>query len=360
MRTVPGTGAQFTPIFNSDYGVESFVVGAGGTDYDPTDPPKIEVDETSVPIQEGVFFPVIRNGEIVRIAVLEKGFGYSPLIFAGGSKVGISTTSFVESSFLVRTGVGTEVSVSVASTASHVIMAVEGSEGSSILENGYNKTITQSGYAGTSAPVVPDGSSNQNAFYGFTHPFESYATSGLGTDSKYNVFIVYDSGTGNAISTSIVLRSGGNGYAVGDTVSIAGTYMGGATPANDLSFTVSALANTRIPAQANVVYSNLEAETIVGSGTSAVFEISRDGSGDIVSIDVTNGGRRYEMTSLLKILGTEVGGVTPPDDIFLAPKVLGADELPQKVYVRKLDNNCLLYTSPSPRDLSTSRMPSSA
>ena len=25
-----------------------------------------------------------------------------------------------------------------------------------------------------------------------------------------------------------------------------------------------------------------------------------------------------------------------------------------------LDNNCLLYTSPSPRDLSTSRMPSSA
>ena len=339
MRTVPGTGAQFTPIFNSDYGVESFIVGAGGTDYDPNDPPKIEIEDTNVPLQEGVFFPVIRNGEIVRIAVLEKGFGYSPLILAGGSKVGIATTSFVESSLLVRTGVGTEVSVSVASTASHVIMAVEGSEGSSILENGYNKTITQSGYAGTSAPVVPDGSSNQNAFYGFTHPFESYATSGLGTGSKYNVFIVYDSGTGNAISTSIVLREGGNGYAVGDTVSIAGTYMGGQTPANDLSFTVSAVANTRIPAQANVVYSDLEAETIVGSGTSAVFEISRDGLGDITSINVTNGGRRYEMTSLLKILGTAVGGVTPADDIFLSPKTLGADKLPEKLYVRKLDNN---------------------
>lgn len=339
MRTVPGTGAQFTPIFNSDYGVESFIVGAGGTDYDPNDPPKIEVKDTNVPLQEGVFFPIIKNGEIVRIAVLEKGFGYSPLILSGGSKVGIATTSFVESSLLVRTGVGTEVSVSVASTASHVIMAVEGSEGSSILENGFNKTITQSGYAGTSAPVVPDGSSNQNVFYGFTHPFESYATSGLGTGSKYNVFIVYDSGTGNAISTSIVLREGGNGYAVGDTVSIAGTYMGGQTPANDLSFTVSAVANTRIPAQANVVYSDLEAETIVGSGTSAVFEISRDGLGDISSINVTNGGRRYEMTSLLKILGTAVGGVTPADDIFLSPKTLGADELPERLYVRKLDNN---------------------
>ena len=29
-------------------------------------------------------------------------------------------------------------------------------------------------------------------------------------------------------------------------------------------------------------------------------------------------------------------------------------------FVRDLDNGCLLYTSPSPRDLSTSRMPSSA
>ena len=28
--------------------------------------------------------------------------------------------------------------------------------------------------------------------------------------------------------------------------------------------------------------------------------------------------------------------------------------------VEQLDRNCLLYTSPSPRDLSTSRMPSSA
>ena len=29
-------------------------------------------------------------------------------------------------------------------------------------------------------------------------------------------------------------------------------------------------------------------------------------------------------------------------------------------YVNVMDNSCLLYTSPSPRDLSTSRMPSSA
>ena len=340
MRTVPGSGAQFTPIFNSDYGVESFTIGAGGTGYDSNDPPKIEVQDTNPPVTEGVFFPIIRGGEIVRIAVLESGFGYSPLTVNEGTKVGIATTSFVESSLLVRTGVGSEVSVSVAGTESHIIMDVQGSDGTSILENGYNKTITQSGYAGTSAPVVPDGSGNQNAFYGFTQPFEAYKTSGIGTGAKFNVFIVYASlGDGSAISTSIVLREGGRNYAVGDTVSIAGTYMGGQTPLNDLSFTVNTVANTRIPAEANAVYSNLEATTEVGSGTSARFEVARDGLGDISRIDVEYGGVGYALTSLLKIEGTQVGGVTPSDDIFLSPRELGADTLPSKVYVKKLDDN---------------------
>ena len=40
-----------------------------------------------------------------------------------GTKVGIATTSFVESSLLVRTGVGSEVSVSVA-VQNHIIMDV--------------------------------------------------------------------------------------------------------------------------------------------------------------------------------------------------------------------------------------------
>ena len=39
------------------------------------------------------------------------------------------------------------------------------------------------------------------------------------------------------------------------------------------------------------------------------------------------------MTSLLKILGTEVGGVTPADDISFT-KVLGADELPESYMLK--------------------------
>ena len=45
-------------------------------------------------------------------------------------------------------------------------------------------------------------------------------------------------------------------------------------------------------------------------------------------------------------------------NLALFPENFAEDELQQ--YLEEYINNCLLYTSPSPRDLSTSRMPSSA
>ena len=58
-------------------------------------------------------------------------------------------------------------------------------------------------------------------------------------------------------------------------------------------------------------------------------------------------------------------GELHPDPIFAAKfvKKAGADSI--TIHLREdrrhiKDNDCLLYTSPSPRDLSTSRMPSSA
>ena len=40
--------------------------------------------------------------------------------------------------------------------------------------------------------------------------------------------------------------------------------------------------------------------------------------------------------------------------------VVGLGVLVDELRERHMDKDCLLYTSPSPRDLSTSRMPSSA
>ena len=50
--------------------------------------------------------------------------------------------------------------------------------------------------------------------------------------------------------------------------------------------------------------------------------------------------------------------MTATETITSNPRVLGAD--PLVVYRPAADGNCLLYTSPSPRDRQKSRMPSSA
>jgi len=337
-REVPGSGAVLRPNFNSEYGVSSFDVISGGTGYASTDPPKIEVLGTKPPLVEGLFYPVIVDGSIRRIAILNPGSGYFPTTEDLGTKVGIATTSYVESSLIVRKGPDSSPYLSVASTESSIIMEVEGGNGTSIFENGYNVAISTN-IVGTSASITPDFSLNQNRFYGFFDPFPAYSTSGVGTGAKFNVFIVYNSSTGNPISTSLVLREGGRGYAVGDTVSISGTFMNGTSPANDLSFTVSSVANTRIVGQANSTYSNVPSSTVIGFGSGAIFNVTRNSFGDISSINVANGGVGYALTDKLKISGSLVGGVTPADDLYLTPKVLGTNILPSTLYISKIDND---------------------
>ena len=337
-KVTPGSGAEFLPQFNSNYGVSSIEVLNGGSGYASTNPPKIEITGTQVPIVEGIFYPVIADGEIKKIVVLEPGIGYLPATTTIGEKIGIRTTANVESSLIVQKGEGENTYLSVASSESNIIMAVEGGRGTSLYENGYNVAISTT-IVGVSATVVPDFSLNQNNFFGYFFPFPAYSTSGLGTGAKFSAFIVYNSSTGSAISTSLILREGGNGYAIGDTVSISGTFMNGTTPVNDLSFTVSSVANTRIVSAANSSFTNLPSYNITGFGTGATFNVSRDSLGDISVVSVLSGGSGYALTDRIGISGTHIGGITPQDDLLLSPKILGTDKLPENLYVTKLDDN---------------------
>ena len=71
---------------------------------------------------------------------------------------------------------------------------------------------------------------------------------------------------------------------------------------------------------------------------------------------------------LIGLTGGIASGKTLVSDFFtaLGVPVIDADILAREVVapgsegLKKLTDYCLLYTSPSPRDLSTSRMPSSA
>jgi len=78
-RTVPGSGAIISPQFNSVFGVRDVYVVEGGSGYDPTDPPKLTVQNCGTPLREAVLRPVIANGRILSVEVIDPGEGYDPL-----------------------------------------------------------------------------------------------------------------------------------------------------------------------------------------------------------------------------------------------------------------------------------------
>ena len=84
---------------------------------------------------------------------------------------------------------------------------------------------------------------------------------------------------------------------------------------------------------------------------------NKDGSAD-VEINYDKEGLQFIIergvnAMLVEAVMTEVTG-----EIYGISDILGT--LPKKGSKRRSNKSCLLYTSPSPRDLSTSRMPSSA
>lgn len=80
-RTVPGSGAVITPIFNSIFGVREVYVENGGSGYDPNDPPRLRITNSGTPIREAVLRAVIEGneGEITAVEILDPGEGYDPL-----------------------------------------------------------------------------------------------------------------------------------------------------------------------------------------------------------------------------------------------------------------------------------------
>ena len=80
-RTVPGSGAAIFPVFNSIFGVREVYVTAGGSGYDPADPPRLRIENCGTPIRDAVLRPVIEGdaGEITAVEVLDPGEGYDPM-----------------------------------------------------------------------------------------------------------------------------------------------------------------------------------------------------------------------------------------------------------------------------------------
>ena len=234
----------------------------------------------------------------------------------GGSKIGIGTTSYTT---------GTK----------DIVMAVvtSGVGGSTLFENGFNVQIPGP-VTGVAVTQNPPGA--QFVLYGFGNPdggLPGFTTTG--TDARFQVKFDFDTTTGQCISTAVVLIKGGQDYIVGDTVGIAGTYLGGATPANNLLFPVTKTTGSRVGIQ--TTYTNVPS-TNNGSGSGAIFNVTRDSNLDISVVGVVTGGTGYASTNTISIAGTYIGGTTPSNNIELTPVECGTDVMPNELFVQKVDD----------------------
>lgn len=195
--------------------------------------------------------------------------------------------------------------------------------------------------------------------------------SGTGSGCKFNVTIT----GGNA---SLQVGTTGTGYGVGNQLKILGTDIGGTTPANDLTITVSTLNSppgdpttintfavsgsttsltgtvsaystnygktwTRgglLPAGTYTgltygagkfvavaqapLFSNLTATNITATGSGARFNVTTSGSSYVVTLAAAGTG--YANGQTLRILGTSLGGATTANDLTIT--ITGMDNSP--------------------------------
>ena len=101
------------------------------------------------------------------------------------------------------------------------------------------------------------------------------------------------------------LNNGGSGYKANDTLTLLGSSLGGDDVTHNISITVSTVAA--------ILYTNISSTTTSGTGSNATFNVNRTGT--TYTVILNNGGTGYSTTSVLRILGSSLGGSSPANDI---------------------------------------------
>lgn len=128
------------------------------------------------------------------------------------------------------------------------------------------------------------------------------ATSGSGTGA---IFTIVKAGGGTAYSGAITVTvtSGGSGYALGNTITISGASLGGATPANNLTLTVTTALGS--PRSATITNMSTTSGFAVGSALTATAGTGTLYGGSPTSAVVTS------IPTSTSMIYTVTGGTTP-------------------------------------------------
>ena len=110
---------------------------------------------------------------------------------------------------------------------------------------------------------------------------------------------------------SIITGIDTSGISRGD--SITASIGAGVTIGNILNVTIG--ASSTVVSAANSSYSSVV--SIGGSGTGALFDVSRDVNGGIDTVTIADGGSGYKLNDILTIFGSSIGGSDGLDDLLL-------------------------------------------
>jgi hypothetical protein len=164
-------------------------------------------------------------------------------------------------------------------------------------------------------------SSQINGSQGEVYTGVGGTTSGSGSGGQFT--ITRDSNNGGILSA--VVTSSGIAYETGDTISIAGTSVGGYNLSQGKIKDVSVLVSTAITSQANSSYFIVAGVSTVGTGAS--FTIDRNNIGGIGTVTLYNPGSSYAVDTDIIIDGTKIGGLTSTDDLVLNVDSLRDDKV---------------------------------
>lgn len=323
--SVSGSGATFS--VDRVLGVYQVAIITPGVNYIAGN--RIKILGTAIGGADGVNDLIITaatvtppNGVLtLNNATLVGGTGYSNTTYptTGGSGTGLTVDVVVDGSNVV-----TAVTINNPGTGYIVggVITIDGGGGNATIEvatigGGIITAITTQGVSvtgGASYPLLPQDSVTSGGSY---TEVPQQSTSGGGSGAKFNVVRAF-----GAYTASISTGFDGSGYAIGDTITLLGSLLGGSTPANDATITVTGIVDGGGGTGPITTFTLTGTGTSVSSGADVLFTINRSLSVYTVGA-ITQAGTGYLEGDKIVILGTNLGGLTPDNDIIIT--VTGVD-----------------------------------
>ena len=230
-----------------------------------------------------------------------------------------STTELLDSHGDATTSWST-VTHTVAADASYYFVFVAGSfeydfigsildastSGNSPVNGAINASISGTAASGVNSVTVGGTSIGVASFTNLSQSL----TSGNGSGVRLNVSA---DGAGNYNVGGIA--AAGNGYQIGDTVTISGANLGGVDGINDLNLTVTALTSASF---------SVAQSSSTGSGSGAIFNLTSDSNGNYAVSDIPTFGSDYALNDQVTIVGSKLGGTDSQNDATLTLTSVGA------------------------------------